>query len=270
MQPENNTQKNAEEGMDAALKSTEASTQEGAAVQEVPNEQSNSEKTKMSKKQIIGLAVLSLIAVGGVLFGIYGMNSQSEHIAELTTKMERAEKKVKELNEFDSSNYDVEMVEDEIVEDEESITNDNNNSNNYDMGDFELGRHLDYIYVPEWGLKIRVPDNLIILDYKYSIGGTYGDYIYVTGVKGQTGVMVPRVPFQSEGSSNGGLLRATTEDGTYLYGPLVYTDGNGNNYYWSGPNAYPARTDGDALELWLESKDMVRDMFSAPENYSAI
>lgn len=55
------------------------------------------EKSKMSKKQIVGLVVLSLIAIGGVLFGIYGMNSQNDQIAELKARATDAEGKVAQL-----------------------------------------------------------------------------------------------------------------------------------------------------------------------------
>lgn len=57
----------------------------------------NKKKDKMSKKQIVGLVVLSLIAVGGVLFGVYGMNSQNSQIEELKVRATNAEGKVAEL-----------------------------------------------------------------------------------------------------------------------------------------------------------------------------
>lgn len=55
------------------------------------------ENSKMTKKQIIGLVILSLIAIGGVLFGIYGMNSQNDQIVKLNERATEAEKKAAQL-----------------------------------------------------------------------------------------------------------------------------------------------------------------------------
>ncbi len=57
----------------------------------------DSDESKMSKKQIVGMVILCLVALAGVLFGIYGMNSQNEQIAQLTTRVEDAEEKVTKL-----------------------------------------------------------------------------------------------------------------------------------------------------------------------------
>lgn len=74
-------------------KATEAAPELNVAA---PKEQKE-EKSKMSKKQIVGLVVMCLIAIGGVLFGVYGMNSQNEQIAQLTVRATDAEGKVAEL-----------------------------------------------------------------------------------------------------------------------------------------------------------------------------
>ena len=72
-------------------------TTDGKPTQKPSNNKQSEEKSKMSKKNIIGLVVLSLIAVGGVLFGIYGMNSQNDQIAQLTARATDAENKVATL-----------------------------------------------------------------------------------------------------------------------------------------------------------------------------
>lgn len=73
-------------------------------------DKTDDEKTKMSKKQIIGLVVLSLIALGGVLFGVYGMNSQNDKIAELTTRATEAENELAEWG-LEVDEYDDDEVE---------------------------------------------------------------------------------------------------------------------------------------------------------------
>jgi len=269
MQPEEGLDnQNMDNMMAQGVPEHQAMTGDGTEIQGQGVKSGGEEKSKMSKKQIIGLVVLSLIAIGGVLFGIYGMNSQNEQIAELKAQVTEAEEEAEELEEYGGYDVDVEVVKDEAAKDETSV-NSENDASAMVTSSFELGRHADYIYVGEWGLKIRIPDDLMIVGYEFGSAGTYGEYLSVTGVKGYAGMTVSSM-FMDDDASNGGILRAMTEDGTYPYGPLVFTDGDGNNYYWTGPNAFPGAATGDALELWKESKDVVRDMFSDPNNYSAI
>lgn len=68
-----------------------------AQIAEATSRPMQNDERKMSKKQIVGMVILSLIAIGGVLFGIYGMNSQNEQIAELTVKVKDAEGKATQL-----------------------------------------------------------------------------------------------------------------------------------------------------------------------------
>lgn len=122
MQPENRVQE-----MENALGVTQA---ENMMAQGVPDmgktdgkganvEKTDGEKTKMSKKNIIGLVVLSLIAIVGVLFGVYGMNSQNEQIAELKGQVSSANDKVAQLE-----TEKVTITDDELViEDEVEIGN---------------------------------------------------------------------------------------------------------------------------------------------------
>ena len=83
--------------MGEGTKKAEMSIQDKAMVQGALDEGMNGEKSKMSKKQVVGLVVLSLIAIGGVLFGIYGMNSQNEQIAQLTVRATDAEERAAQL-----------------------------------------------------------------------------------------------------------------------------------------------------------------------------
>ena len=89
------SEENGKNGEEAKKAGTAA--QDNVMAQGVPGGQPDDEKTKMSKKQIIGMVVLSLIAICGVLFGVYGMNSQNEQIAQLTVRATDAEGKVAQL-----------------------------------------------------------------------------------------------------------------------------------------------------------------------------
>ena len=82
------------------------------------NDAAGEKKEKMSKKQVIGLVVLSLIAVGGVLFGIYGMNAQNEQIAQLKGQVSSVNK---ELTKLDAG---VDESDEVVIEDEVEIIDD--------------------------------------------------------------------------------------------------------------------------------------------------
>lgn len=66
---------------------------------------------KMSKKQIVGMVILCLVAIAGVLFGIYGMNSQNEQVKELMTRATDAEEKVAKLETSKKSGSDGGTIE---------------------------------------------------------------------------------------------------------------------------------------------------------------
>ena len=87
MQPENST-KNTSQSLSGSIGTSDKNEVSDVGIDR---------KEKMSKKQIFGFVVLSIIAVGGVLFGIFGMNSQNEQIAQLTVRATDAEGKVAQL-----------------------------------------------------------------------------------------------------------------------------------------------------------------------------
>lgn len=105
MQPENNLQ-NAINDINIPVAPTENIMAQGT-----PN--NKTEKTKMSKKQIVGLTILSLIAVGGVLFGVFGMNSQNEQIAQLKGQVSDANNKAAKLETGAEDTLGITNIEDE-------------------------------------------------------------------------------------------------------------------------------------------------------------
>lgn len=107
------------------------------------------EKTKMSKKQIVGLVVLSMIAIAGVLFGVYGMSSQQEKISELTVRAEDAEGKVAKL--IETEKVTIEQPDGTIAE----VANSNKIPN-------ELARNLIEPYL---GTFVYLDD---VFDYEFN------------------------------------------------------------------------------------------------------
>ena len=127
----------------------ENSTSTSAPVQAIDAEP----KEKMSKKQVIGLVVMSLIALGGVLFGVYGMNSQNEKISELTVRATDAEGKVAELETNKITITDPESGTVEIVDSAPIVENQNPIIKSTGADVYELTHH-----TVSGGMTIAVKD----------------------------------------------------------------------------------------------------------------
>lgn len=205
MQSENNIQN----GMNAPAAPTGNNVAQGASSGEA-------EKTKMSKKQVIGLVVLSLIAVGGVLFGIYGMNSQNEQIAQLTVRATDAEGKVAELE--TEKEAAVEPEETMEIVDSAAVLNfrnpvikSNNSSEKYSLG-------LKSSNVPEGSsgkyIMINVDEGRNINCTKWLIGGSYDGDCVVSGLNGE----IYKIVEFGEGQENSGnSIGFIMTDGTVQY-----------------------------------------------------
>lgn len=260
MQPEEGLDnQNIDNIMAQGVPERQATTEADSGTQSQNDKSDNSEKTKMSKKQIVGLVVLSLIALGGVLFGIYGMNSQNEQVAELKARAETAEGKVAELETEKVTITDPDSGTIEIVDDVEVATADTEG----------------YIYIGEWGLKIKIPDDLTYVSYKFNSRPDEGtEILYINGTKGTRSSM----PSFSNTSINDvwlvGLARyasdfdTSTIPGSGSAGELVYTD-NGYNYYASGPQSVRSTNESDT-ELEVQSVNYILEVLRDPNSYSAI
>ena len=247
MQPENNTQNNAGAEIDAALKSAEAPTQENVMAQGTASGDSTGEKSKMSKKQIIGLVVLSLIAIGGVLFGIYGMNSQNEQIAQLTVRATDAEGKVAQLETNQITIVDSDGGTTEITD---SVTVNDINTE-------------DYIYVGEWGLKIKILDEMVIVRYKFANGTDDSSSLCVMGYNKKD---IQGTPSFIDNDEYLACVSRVVKDSS-SYGALIMSDDK-YDYLFNGAQTYYSN-DGD-VDWEKESRELMSRAFGNADNYSAI
>lgn len=208
MQPENNTQNNMNASVAPTGNAMAQRTSSGEA-----------EKTKMSKKQVIGLVVLSLIAVGGVLFGIYGMNSQNEQIAQLTVRATDAEGKVAEL-ETDKITIAGPDGTTEITDSAAVLNFQNPVIKSNDPGlKYSLG--MKSSNVPEGSsgkyIIINVDEGRNISCTKWLIGDSYEGDCAVSGLSGE----VYKIVEFGEGQENSGnSIGFIMTDGTVQYFPL--------------------------------------------------
>ena len=243
MQPDNNAQNNVGAEIDAALKSAEASPQENVMAAGTADDKKNDEKSKMSKKQIVGLVVLSLIAIGGVLFGVYGMNSQNEQIAQLTVRATDAERKVSSLETGKTTISDLDKETADIT-DSATINNTELNTK-------------DYIYIGEWGIKINEEGEYLYINGMYGDGQTIPSYIN-TSIKDAWLICLSRYPKGFDIST----LGASSPGG------LVYSD-DGYDYYVSRAQAYNSENEADT-ESEIKTVNAIEDVLRKTDSYSSI
>ncbi len=120
----------------------------------------NEPKKKSSKTGIIlGFVLLFLLAAGGIGFGVWAMMDGNTQKEQLNAKIDELKKQNNEL--------------------EEMISVDSGDH----AADSDTGR---YIYVGEWGLKIKIPDELKKVSYELGYGDDNQSSLCISGVAGET------------------------------------------------------------------------------------
>ena len=207
------------------------------------------EAPKKGHGMLVGLILCLLIAAGGIGFGVWAWMDGNTQKDALNSQIAELKKQNNELREKLSNKPE---VEEDVTVDVETESDVN---------------PADYIYVGEWGLKIKVPESLKIVNYSFVEGGVYGDYLSVAGAKDKTDGAVPAYAVLS--ASTGSIVKSNSDDGFFPYGSLVYTDSKGNKYYYEGANGFPDLPE-DELELWKEIRTIIENMLRNSENYSEI
>lgn len=201
----------------------------------------------------IATAIASVVAVCGIGFGIYGMIQSSQKDSQIS------DLKV-QIKEDDGTITTIETPEIETNTDNGTtvtITDSNVKNENTE----------DYIYIGEWGIKVKIPEGLYIYDYKVKLAETTdftwydnAPHIVVSGFTKQL-TASPTIPEEcyslviarTKGQSEGSL---SSYDG---YSYTVGTD-------------VPCLVDTgySKEEVDLGGKQLIKEMFSDINNYSKI
>ena len=239
MEPNNNMGGNNPLGGESVISEQVVTEQ----VTETPMSPAAAPEKKKNNGMLLGLILCLLLAAGGVGFGVWAMMDGNSQKDALNNQMNTLKQQNDELM--------------EQVGDGDTIINIDTDTD----VDTE-----DYIYVGEWGLKIKIPEGLNIVNYSLSESG-YGEHLSVSGAKEKINGVVP--VSASLDASAGSIVRSNSDDGFYPYGSLVYTDSVGNKYYYEGPQAYPDLSENE-LKLWKETQVIIQGALTNPENFSAI
>lgn len=212
---------------------------------------------KGSKGMLIGLILCLLLAAGGVGFGVWAMMDGNTTRDNLNAQISSLRSQNSEL---------LDQLSDTTSGD--TIVNIDNNSD----VDTE-----NYIYVGEWGMKIKIPESLNMVSYaskwtndNYAGLGEHINLV-ISGVNSYEGSLPD---FANMYKNTSGLLAATrVPSGTEM--PLasppsfIFSEG-GYDYYYFNPQAVYSYEDEGLINQEVESTQLIRDMLSNPDNWSAI
>ena len=207
-----------------------------------------------SKGLIIGIIILTIVALAGIGFGVWGMMAK-----------DKAEKNLANCSSNTSEDKDDGDVEnessDEPAECKTETANTENATNTVNSS--------DYIYVGEWGIKIKIPDNLERVSYRFfswDNGPAAGKSLCVSGATTGHGDKEPSFVDTSGKESIACLSRNTriSTDKDDAWWNLVPVD----QYYVVGPQDFMGDDDDKAWEQ--ESLQAITEMLNNSSNRSAI
>ena len=208
-------------------------------------------KQKSGNSLKITTTIACIVAVCGIGFGVYGMMQSSQkdsQISDLKVQIDDLNGKIAALGTG------------------EIKVNDENDAIN-EIVDSTKENPEDYIYVGEWGIKIKILNELSNISYEY-LGDGYHRSCRTLGVSASTKGDGSKPSFVKTGGDNGDYLgyvmRCPKED-FYPYGAVINIDDPNYSYYYERIQHYITQTDWES-----ESVDTVNNMLMNPDNYSAI
>ena len=190
---------------------------------------------------ILAVVLLLIVAIGGVGFGVWAMMDGNTQKEQLNSQISTLKKQNSELqSELDNSDVDT----------------------------------ADYIYVGEWGLKFKIPENLTNISYRvhnWDESNSAGTGLCVSGATTGHGDSAPTFLNLSAGNNNNYLrvclnknTRSTSEEEGGFMNETVPAD----QFYIVGPQAIIG--DGTDSDWETESADAIRTMLEDENNRSAI
>lgn len=216
------------------------------------------DKPKKSHGMLYGMILLAILAAGGIGFGVWAMLDGNS----------RAQKKDEQISQLQSQLAEKSEV---VVDDDTTVAEDDVEGDS--VASTSVANTADYIYVGEWGIKIKIPEELKKVSYlvDYRVSEQNEEYLYINGVVGDTENIPSFLNTPTEEFWLGCLHRLVQGEEPALrasMGALVTTI-DGYEYYYGHPQAVLSTNEQDR-ELELKTVDSIRQMFTNVNNYSKI
>lgn len=206
-------------------------------------------KPKKSAGMITALVCAIILAIGGVGFGIWAIMDGNSKVA----KKDEQINVLKELNNKQPINVEIDT---EIDKEPASSISDTMNT-------------AGYIYVGEWGLKIKVPESLSVTGYIYKMSAGYTSVGVLGTSKG--GQYFPDFANIEKDSSSLGIVSRyskETEPPLASRPDLIFSDEQ-YDYYYS--HLQTVQSIDESEKAWeIESVELIQEMLSDKNNYSTI
>jgi len=203
------------------------------------------------------VVIMSILALGGVGFGIYEMLQNSDK-----------DRQISELKVQVENNNTADLKTPGIA----TTTEDNATAASEPTTPVTASENTqEYIYVGAWGLKIKIPQDLMGVSYSYHFQTK--DALCVSGTKGG-GQYGPE--FADINKNKLGCISRGTGD-NYIEGESPWWDDPkqaqfslDGYYYWvQGPQA--VYTQNESERQWeIDSVQLIKEILSNPDNYSKI
>lgn len=179
------------------------------------------------KKMMIGIIALAVLAVGGVLFGVVAMIKQGN-------------------------------VSEEIAQQMAMVASSNSSSDGVDN---------EYIYLKDWGLKIKIVSGLT--DVSYNVATDDFAEAMIWGAKKDSSVSyTPDFARQAKNSNPLGTVVRVARYERAAAGRLIWYD-DYYNYYYQGPSGIPSVSESE-MNWWVESYLLIKEMLTNADNYTTI
>ncbi len=215
-------------------------------------------KGKSNKGLIVATAITSVLAVCGIGFGVFGMiqsAQKDDQISDLKVQIKDSDGTITEI---ETPQIETTANNGTTVTITDSVTTVENPE--------------DYVYIGEWGKKIKIPENLTAVKYSFAntvnLGTGYNKDCSNLGVSAIT-------------TSDGLEAVNNEEDLNYLLGFItrcpagteflpwvaVTFSADGYDYYYEFPNGISTE---NHPQWMFNSVDLVKDMLTNADNYSSI
>lgn len=226
----------------------------------IPTSSPSPAKPHSNTPLIIILVILALAGIGGSIWGIISTLNNKSEISALKADVENKSNTISKVEE--ALGIELEKTQG---------NNDNSGDSSTELPSISQPNKSDskYIYVGEWGIKIKIPENLSYVGYEYTpkTDDITADAICVTGAKQGGGSGVPE--FVVGNASNyyamprlGCLSRYASPDQIPIAsGPSETLEIGGYTYGYTGPQAV-VTTIQDEVQWELDSVAIIQEMLT--------
>ncbi len=203
------------------------------------------DKPKKNIAVILGMVLLGILAVGGIAFGVWAMMDGNSQVAKKDEQIAALKAQIDSLEE---------QIE---VSSEKSNTD---NSSNDDIGTAGQDRFID---VDEWGYKISLPEDLVILSQKYEENDNGSSSLCVWGYSMREGKGTPSFAEKEDPF----VCVSRYPENTNFYGHLVFTE-DGYDYLFNSAQTYLSdEGDIEGMKWEDETRILMSQFLGQKESY---